>query len=122
MMKRGLLPLATIALLFVSAPANAQAAIKITSVGPGQNAGDLLVKGTLTVQAGWTAMSLRVLYDPAGGGVQGTKGGITIGGNWSTTITGLTSGASYDVVAEVIVQMGFQTVPILSDPTTGAAK
>jgi hypothetical protein len=124
MTKRGLFTLTSLLMFFFCEPVRAQdhATLKITSVGPGQNTGDLVIQGTLVVDAGWTTFSLTVFYNNAGGGVQKSQT-VAIAGNWTTTVPGLASGGSYDVVAQVIIKMGqSNTQLILSDPANGKAK
>jgi hypothetical protein len=107
--------------------ANAQGSVSWACGYPqaGTSAGSIVVQGTASPDCGWMLdPAATVTYWPEGGGVAQTAN-MVIGesGNWSLTITGLTPGATYNVVVQVVfgnLQMMTQAT-VAPDPATATA-
>jgi hypothetical protein len=76
------------------------------------------VQGTYTADCGWTVGVASVTYWPVGacGGVAKSTVVLDMCGNWSSTISGLTPGATYNVV----VQLNFREVQMMTTAQVNA--
>jgi hypothetical protein len=94
----------------------------------GTSAGQILISGTATPDAGATLAkvgSAHVWLAGANGGIA-TRVQITVDattGAWSATLTGLTSGQSYNIVVQVLQRVsGANSQTIATTPATASAK
>jgi hypothetical protein len=91
----------------------------------GSNAGSILVKGTASLDTGFTFTGAgQVVYWPQGGG-QVVTAAITVdttNGKWGeTTVTGLTTGVTYNVFVEANEKAGGVQFLLGTDPATVTA-
>jgi hypothetical protein len=123
MIRKSILILAAIMICLFASRAHAQGTATWSSGYPkaGTMQGTMIVQGTTTASCGYSFSGTgTVYYWPGGGGIQQSTS-ITVNtmtGNWGPlTISGLTSGTSYNVVVQVNLQMGSTNVTVSTDPT-----
>jgi len=91
----------------------------------GNNAGEILVKGTTQMDEGWTPTgSGQIVAWPVGGGATTSQSiSVRADGTWGeASIGGLTSGTNYNVVVQVTLRAGTGAQVFASDPKQAVAK
>jgi hypothetical protein len=90
---------------------------------PGDQRGEILVRGFLSLDNGWSLVKNRVTILAWEDGKEVSKYEVPVsGGNFVGALGGLRAGARHNVLIEATIRREGETVTILSDPATSKAK